>query len=311
MIVAGSSTVSETATDGKKNSMGQAYMENRAMRINRAARTGLGVAAFCWLPANVGCNGAPGSSSNASGTTSTASATTGLVAHAKQEGDWAMSLLSGGNVGLGMFPAKFNFDISAASDCTNDFVAYNTSFAGAAAVEASRIGTFSANLNQPAIYQLSFTAATGVLSGVGVALTGLVTANNNACSPVTEIYNPNGGGTGVAKDWIFFSIGNNANTVNPIPAGTCQTNAGGCLISIDVTGTPPWPPTVVTNARSMPVNANGSTSGIVVDNVADTATSPQASSIYLSYGVDSTGTVQCNSVTGTGCAVKLTQSALQ
>jgi len=169
-----------------------------------------------------------------------------------------------------------------------------------------------ANTNEPAIYQLSFTAATGVLSGVGTPLTGLVSAINNACSPVTEVYNPNGGGTGVAKDWIFFSVGNNANTVNPIPTGsTCRANAGGCLMSIDVTGSPTWPPTVVTNARAMPANAAGSTSGIVVDNVADSVSAPQASSIYLSYGVNSTASVPCNGVAGVGCAEKLTQSALQ
>jgi len=164
--------------------------------------------------------------------------------------------------------------------------------------------------DRPAIYQLSFAAATGILTGVGTPLTDLVDASGPACSPVTEIYNPNAAGG--AKDWIFFSVGNYANNADPIPAGsTCQTNNGGCLISIDVTGNPTWPPTVVTNARAMRINAAGSTSGIVVDNVADTTTSPQASSIYLSYGSNSTATVPCNGVGGVGCAVKLTQSALQ
>jgi hypothetical protein len=162
---------------------------------------------------------------------------------------------------------------------------------------------------RPAIYQLSFNG-TGVLTGVGTPLVGLVSVNGQNCSPVTEIYNPNASGGG--KDWIFFSIGNSATNGDPIPAGsTCRTDTNGCLISIDVTGNPTWPPTDVTNARSMPNHASGSTSGIVVDNVADTATSPQASSIYLSYGGNSTATTPCNGVTGTGCAVKLTQSALQ
>jgi len=165
--------------------------------------------------------------------------------------------------------------------------------------------------NRPAIYQLSFAAATGILTGVGTPLTGLVNASGEACSPVTEVYNPDGGGTGVARDWIFFSVGDNANTANPIPAGSCRTNNGGCLISIDVTGNPTWPPTVVTNARAMPINVAGSTSGIVVDNVADTATSPQASSIYLTLGSNSVAASPCNTRTGMGCALKLTQAALQ
>ena len=164
--------------------------------------------------------------------------------------------------------------------------------------------------DRPAIYQLSFAAATGILTGVGTPLTDLADASGAACSPVTEIYNPNAAGG--AKDWIFFSVGDNASNTDPIPAGsTCRTNNGGCLISIDVTGNPTWPPTVVTNARAMRPSAGGSTSGIVVDNVADTTTSPEASSIYLSYGANSTASVPCNGVSLVGCAVKLTQSALQ
>ena len=167
-----------------------------------------------------------------------------------------------------------------------------------------------ATTDRPAIYQLSFDG-TGVLTGVGTGLTGLVTSNNRSCSPVTEVYNPNA--VGGAKDWIFFSVGDSASTVDPIPAGSsCRTDAAGCLISIDVTGDPNWPPSVVTNARTMPANAAvGSTSGIVVDNVADTVTSPQASSIYLTFLANSTAAAGCNGTTGVGCALKLTQSALQ
>ncbi len=41
--------------------------------------------------------------------------------------DWGVSLLSGGTVGTGQFPAKFSFDVNAPPDCSNDFVVYNTS----------------------------------------------------------------------------------------------------------------------------------------------------------------------------------------
>jgi hypothetical protein len=174
-------------------------------------------------------------------------------------------------------------------------------------------GNDNAHGSRPAIYQLSFNGS-GVLTGVGTALVNLVSAGSGSgsmsCTPVTEVYNPNAAGG--AKDWIFFSTADNANTVNPIPAGsTCRTDQLGCMISINVTGNPTWPPTTVTNARSMPANAAGATSGIVVDNVADTVTSPQASSIYFTLGINSVATSPCNTTVGVGCLVKLTQSALQ
>jgi hypothetical protein len=174
-------------------------------------------------------------------------------------------------------------------------------------------GNDPAHGSRAGLYQLSFNG-TGVLTGVGTALVNLVSAGSGggsqACSPVTEVYNPNA--SGGAKDWIFFSTADHASNANPIPAGsTCRTNGLGCLISIDVTGNPTWPPTVVTNARSMPANASGSTSGIVVDNVASSVSSPQASSVYFTLGVNSVATSPCNTTTGVGCVIKLTQSALQ
>jgi hypothetical protein len=177
--------------------------------------------------------------------------------------------------------------------------------------------------NSPYVYQLSFTAATGVVSGVGTKLfpagTGFTsgTAVATACSPVTEFYNPNGGGLGVAKDWIFFSIANLANTAvidNPIPAGACRANNAGCVLSIDVTGNPAWPPALPTTlVLAAPVRANnaGSTSGIVVDNSSILA---QASNFYFTLGINSItagpGIPSCYTTAGVGCAVKLTQSLL-
>jgi len=163
-------------------------------------------------------------------------------------------------------------------------------------------GKDSTNADEPAIFQLSFTAATGVLSGVGATpLTGLVNGNTEACSPITEVFN-------TATDWIFFSVGNNLNPSGsgPIPA-VCRGSGHGCVISINVTGSPAWPPGTVTNAALAPLNAAGATSGIVVDNVSGSA---QASSFYFSYGTNSTAAAPCNTIVGVGCAVKLTQSAL-
>jgi hypothetical protein len=170
--------------------------------------------------------------------------------------------------------------------------------------------------NRPAIYQLNFTLA-GVLNGA-TPLVGLANNDGGACSPVTEFFNPNGGGAGVATDWIFFSIGNFAANANPIPAGSaCGTNNAGCVISVDVTDPlAVWPPLSVTNTAPVPARNAGSTSGIVVDNQADTTVGvfPQASSLYFTLGANSTGAgpgvPSCDTTPGVGCAVKLTQAGL-
>jgi hypothetical protein len=169
--------------------------------------------------------------------------------------------------------------------------------------------------DRPAIYQLNFNAA-GVLQNVGATrLADLASTDGAACSPVTEFFNPNAAGG--AKDWIFFSIGNFANSVLPIPAGACQTNGAGCVISVDVTNpAAAWPPTSVTNTAPVPLHNSGSTSGIVVDNQADTSVPGgfQASSLYFTLGTNSSGTgpgvPSCNTTFGVGCAIKLTQSGL-
>jgi hypothetical protein len=169
------------------------------------------------------------------------------------------------------------------------------------------------NADRPAVYQLSFNGVTGVLTGVGsTPLIGLANGDGEACSPVSEFNNPNGGGAGVTTDSIFFSIGNLAANANPIPTGSrCGANNQGCVISVNVTGSPAWPPATVTATAPTPPNNAGSTSGIVVDN---TSTSPQASSFYFSLGSNSVGVgpgvPSCNQTAGRGCAVKLTQSAL-
>jgi hypothetical protein len=174
-----------------------------------------------------------------------------------------------------------------------------------------------ANNDIPAIYQLSFTAATGVVSSVGISRGGLVTdgIGDRACSPITEFYNPNGGGAGVARDWIFFSIGNNSAAASPIPAGSnCRTALIGCVISANVAGNPTWNatnPANFANAAAVPANNAGSTSGFVVDNM---STLVQASSFYFSLTSNSTGAgpgiPSCNTTAGVGCAVKLTQAGL-
>ena len=162
--------------------------------------------------------------------------------------------------------------------------------------------------NRPAIYQFSFNAA-GVLqtAGIPLPLTNLTTTFSligDACSPVTEIKNG-------ATDRIFFGFATNA---NPPPGGTATgcTAGQGCVASIVVGGA--WPPAATTAGIAAPFfltgvqTGYGGTSGIVVDNV---GAGLQESNIYYTYRSNSTVAVTCNGTTGVGCAVKVTQSALQ
>src|SRR5580692_3997955 len=159
--------------------------------------------------------------------------------------------------------------------------------------------------NRPAIYQFSFNAA-GVLQTTGIPaplvnLTNTFSFIGDACSPVTEIKNG-------ATDRIFFSFVINAN-----PGGTATgcTAGQGCVASIVLGGA--WPPAATTAGIAVPVipvgqSGNGGTSGIVVDNVGAGA---QESSIYYTFRTNSTAAIPCNGTVGVGCAVKVTQSALQ
>lgn len=187
------------------------------------------------------------------------------------------------------------------------------------------------NLDRPAIFQLSFAANGDLSSTLGTPLIHLASNDGEACSPITEIQNPNAAGG--AKEWIFFSIGNRANNAasnNPIPAGPCRTNNAGCIVSIDITGlSSSWTPFAsgngpVTNAVAVPAGPatgpNGgnidSTSGIIVDNIgADPTAALQVSSIYFALTGNSTGSgpglPSCNTTSGVGCAIKLTQAGLQ
>ncbi len=160
--------------------------------------------------------------------------------------------------------------------------------------------------NRPAIYQFSFNGA-GVLQTAGIPaplvnLTNTFSLIGDACSPVTEIKNG-------ATDRIFFSFAINAN-----PAGTATgcTAGQGCVASIVLGGA--WPPAATTAGIAVPFiltgvqTGSGGTSGIVVDNVGAGA---QESSIYYTFRTNSTAAVPCNGTVGVGCAVKVTQSALQ
>jgi hypothetical protein len=138
----------------------------------------------------------------------------------------------------------------------------------------------------------------------------LTTNNNEECSPVTEVFN-----TASSTDWLFFSVGQNANQT----AVGCSNTDGitGCLMSLAVTPAMTWPPTAVNHAYPLPeapaggAGVTAATSGIVIDNVANTTTYAQASSLYFSFLGNGVVGAACNGTAGVGCAVKLTQSGLQ
>lgn len=137
----------------------------------------------------------------------------------------------------------------------------------------------------PTLYRIGFKTNNN-LNGAADATTFALSnsATGTTCSPMTEIFN-----APTLTDWLFVGVGDGC-------TGTGGGSAG-CAMSLNITSA--FPASAVGRAE-----AKG-TSGIVVDNV---STSGQASSIYFSTQDNQL----CGDGTGTGgCAVKLTQSALQ
>jgi hypothetical protein len=155
----------------------------------------------------------------------------------------------------------------------------------------------------PTLYQIPVTS-TGTL-GIPNEGPALTTATAT-CSPVTEFYNPDGGGAGVPKDWIFLSVTDLGQTTAPI---RCPANTG-CIMSFDVTSGSPISSST-TAASTFPVP--GGASGIIVDNgVAagtGTSTSPGGTSeIYYTP----LGSGDCKTLMGIGgCLVQVSQAALR
>lgn len=167
--------------------------------------------------------------------------------------------------------------------------------------------------DHPALFRIGFDS-NGVMNsfadpnstGSGRNYIDLVNASGEECSPVATIFN-----TVSSTDWLFVSVGDNAAL-----GTTCSATNGGCLMSFNLTalGTT-WPPSNATASYNLPlsgaISGDGGSSGIIVDNVADTIANPQTSNIYFTFLADSSSTAPCNGSVTTGCAVKLTQAALQ
>lgn len=135
----------------------------------------------------------------------------------------------------------------------------------------------------------------GTMNAAVDTVTLAVATGSAECSPVTELYNANA--PVASRDQIFFGVQN-------LGSGT-NCGGAGCVMSINVTGAPG----TLTIANSI-AEVNGP-SGIIVDNVANTTTFSQSSSIYFSRQGNSTAGVPCGTApAGVGCAVKVTQAGL-
>ena len=118
------------------------------------------------------------------------------------------------------------------------------------------------------LYRVGFTdiAGTVALGSVNGTPLQITTTNNSGnCSPLTEIYN-----TATSTDWLFLSVDNHGVT------STCNNKS--CVMSF-ILGSSMVSAVNASYASSGNLNGTG---GIIVDNVANTTSFPQASSIYFS-----------------------------
>jgi hypothetical protein len=156
------------------------------------------------------------------------------------------------------------------------------------------------------LYRVGFTdtsgtVALGTVNGTPLQIT---TANNSGnCSPLAEIYN-----TATSTDWLFLSVDNHGvtSTCNNASCAMSFTLGSSMVSAVNASYVPCN--VLVLGVCVMPGNMNG-TGGIIVDNVANTTTYPQASSIYFAPIASN---LTCgDGTTNTGCAIKLTQSGLK
>ncbi len=139
-----------------------------------------------------------------------------------------------------------------------------------------------------------FANPVGTMNAAVDAATLTVATGSTECAPVTELYNANA--PAGSRDQIFFGV-------RSLGSGT-NCGGAGCVMSVNVTGTP------ATLAIANSIAEINGPSGIIVDNVADTTSFPQASSLYFSSQGNSTAGVPCGATVGVGCAVKVTQAGL-
>jgi len=172
-----------------------------------------------------------------------------------------LTLLAEANIGQGSSGGHTRVNLYQPA-LDNDY--YNSNFSTA---QIHLCGTGAADTT-PWQYAFGFTApvAQPIMNTTASVAQALPTnpANSTAarCTGWTEFFNPNIG-AGPGTDFFFFGLSPDCNATGA---------AGGCVEEIGINGATT---TTITNT------INGGPTGIVVDNYANSATYPQASSIYF------------------------------
>ncbi len=167
--------------------------------------------------------------------------------------DWGTSLGVNGSTGVPVtgttwfpvYPAKFSFNVSAAPDCTNDFVVFPTNLAGASAGQASIVaynklysntaGTgFCTAATGPAVYWSYNTN----LNATGGKTTGTIATSPILSADGTKVaFIENDGGAGAVLHLLKWKAGDGGaigSAINPTTttAWTSCPATGACMISI-------------------------------------------------------------------------------
>jgi hypothetical protein len=193
-----------------------------------------------------------------------------------------LSSFASAPIGLGntLFTGPYGVDFS------NAWYANGPTSAGALLYVA---GTDTTTGLVPTLYSVGFGAVTaGVMDTATSSSTALATTTNAVttaatvadASDVTEFYNAT-----TSTDYLFVGVTDSC-------AATTAGGHAGCVMSLNITS---GAPTIGVGTTAL--SAPGGSTGLVVDNDADTGTFPQAASIY--YGTKDGGTL-----------VKATQSGL-
>jgi hypothetical protein len=169
------------------------------------------------------------------------------------ERDWGTSLGNGGSTGVPVagttwfpiYPAKFSFNVSAAPDCTNDFVVFPTNLTGASAGQASIVaynklysntaGTgFCTAATGPAVYWSYNTN----LNATGGKTTGTIATSPILSADGTKVaFIENNGGAGAVLHLLKWKAGDGGaigTALNPTTttAWTSCPATGACMISM-------------------------------------------------------------------------------
>ena len=169
------------------------------------------------------------------------------------ERDWGTSLGVNGSTGVPVngttwfpiYPAKFSFNVSAAPDCTNDFVVFPTNLTGASAGQASIVaynklysnsaGTgFCTAATGPAVYWSYNTN----LNATGGKTTGTIATSPILSADGTKVaFIENNGGAGAVLHLLKWKAGdggaiNTALNPSTTTAWTSCPATGACMISI-------------------------------------------------------------------------------